>query len=213
MTTGDWAAVLVGIAAVLLAALELPKSAARPKVFAAVGLLLVLAVGIGAVSYFSGRDQSRSEDDGRPPTTSSVATPTPTSEPERPPGPATVAITSHTDGTLVETPINIGGTCTNIPADHLVWVVSQAPDGSLYPQYESVAESAKCVNSTWTSPDIYVSRYEDNRNETGERFTYLAVLVDRGTADQFLTLRSDYSSISALPAAAVEFDRVTVLRR
>lgn len=54
MTLGDWAAVIVGIAGVLVAAAGLPQSSQRGKILAASVALIAIALFIGTISVISG---------------------------------------------------------------------------------------------------------------------------------------------------------------
>jgi hypothetical protein len=53
VTAGDWVAVLVGIAGVVVAVAAIPASRARPAVISGSALLIVVALGIGFSSYLS----------------------------------------------------------------------------------------------------------------------------------------------------------------
>jgi hypothetical protein len=66
VTAGDWAAVIVAIAALLVAAVAVPASTPyRGRVFAASGLLVVIALGIGAFTLL-GRPDAETVDPPSP---------------------------------------------------------------------------------------------------------------------------------------------------
>jgi hypothetical protein len=176
-------------------------------VVAVLGLVVTLATFLG----------SAPQPTALPPmsvTTPPVTTP-PTTVPATKPTPATAAVTieSPADDDHVGSPIRIAGTCGQLSGDVLIWVVSYSTrDHQYYPQYESVQDGDRCVAGRWESPDIYVSRHDDERQDIGDTFVNLAVTVDLPTAARFAELRSSYASLPALPAGVVEYDRVTLIR-
>lgn len=74
MTLGDWAAVIVGIAGVLIAAASLPRSLHRGKILIASGTLIVITLFIGAISFIgrSGASPGHQVDSESVPATNSL---------------------------------------------------------------------------------------------------------------------------------------------
>ena len=61
MTAGDWAAVIVGIAGVLVGLAAVPRTPSRSKIVAACAVLITIAVVIGAMSLLGRGDSTQAE--------------------------------------------------------------------------------------------------------------------------------------------------------
>lgn len=179
-----------------------------------VGLVVAVLGLVVALATFAGSAPQPTALPPTPPPSPTTAPPTTVPATVPTPETATLTIESPADDDRVGSPIRIAGTCGQLPGDVLIWVVSYSTrDHQYYPQYESVEDGDRCVAGRWESPDIYVSRHDDERQDVGDRFVYLAVTVDPPTAARFTEFRSNYASLPAMPAGVVEYDRVTLIRR
>ncbi len=158
-----------------------------------------------------------------PPTPTATSPPGPISTPNLTPPPTPtltsmpapeIRITYPVDGDSVPRNIMVQGTSANIPEGYQVWVLIYPHTAPLFfPQ--SVAATVD-IRGEWTSP-AYIGL--DQPDQIGLLFDIVAVLADQNAQNVFKTYVAQgmsataFPGLSELPDGAVEYDRITVIRR
>jgi hypothetical protein len=127
--------------------------------------------------------------------------------------PPEVAITSLQAGQQAPMMMDtVRGTSKNLSSGQEIWlVVVVHGSGRLYPQEGPVPVQA---DGDWTSPSVFLGVKKDS----GKKFDILAVLTTQEAGSAFARhleegyQTGNYPGLQRLPAGAVEYDRVTVIR-